>query len=998
MNLAKSTFALLMLSAILSPQELFATSTEATYPITSYQVYNYIEGVQSPYISLSGEWEFNYDGGSKYEKVVVPGELAMQGYAIEHNKPYYYKKSFTLPSDYKGKRVILRFDGVYSYAKLSVNGKFVRSHAGGFTRWESDITEFVKAGRKNEITLEVIDPIDDISYASGYAHHPIGGILREVAILAQPTHTLENFYLETDLDEAYDNATLNIGYTPNLGDDTQIKVSLSDPSGNRVELPKNILGALLPETYHQLAIDSPIKWDAEHPNLYELTIDLLEQDRTVASLTKKVGFRKIEIKEDQMLVNGVPVKLRGACRHDIYPTLGRTTTPYFDSLDVVRFKESNMNYVRTSHYPPSEAFVNYCDQMGIYVECETAVCFISTHRQKNYHPYSHTQDSVDFSHRYLAQCEEMVRTFRSNSSILFWSVGNECVYGTNFQASYDLVKGIDTTRPVIFSYPGTVKDAKVYDILSMHYQDVYGNLNQWGIEVKNFQHTGIPTVFDEWAHPACYTYKTLQDDPNIREFWGRSLDMMWSGLYNSRGGLGGAIWGYIDETFMLPQPSKGDSYWKEFARTAKPEDFQGNCVGYGEWGIVDVWRREKPEFWATKKAYSPVKVMNTSVERAIQGQPIVLSLYNRYDHTNLNELTMNYVVGTEEFSLAMPDVEPRQKSFVVLPSIGSYDVDYIDVSFTDQYGVVVDRERITIGKEKVELPDANHSARELSIEENTTHYIVKGADFEIPFNKNSGLIENAISFGKVFIEKGPIMHLGVNLNHLSGAEVRKSATSFEIDQKSWQKKSMIIEPKDGAVECVVKGSYDMVEMTLYITILPQGTMQLTYHIEGHPNGYLREAGLKFQVSSDFNHLSWLRRGYWSCYPQNSMSPSEGQCYIDRSEQVAYGKKPRQDWAFDTHNYYYWADRGANVDRPLTQMAKAMKENIYSYTLSKDNTTKESLAVVDQMADVACRIEKMPSDELMLYVNNQWDYPEIAWGNFCKIVEAQPLYGTITLQF
>lgn len=162
------------------------------------------------------------------------------------------------------------------------------------------------------------------------------------------------------------------------------------------------------------------------------------------------------------------------------------------------------------------------------------------------------------------------------------------------------------------------------------------------MSTRNFQGHGIPALFDEWAHPACYTYATLQTDPNIREFWGKSLDMMWSGLFNAPGGLGGAIWGYVDETFSLPEPKFGTSFWKEFARTAKPLDYQGNCVGYGEWGIVDVWRRQKPEFWSTKKAYSPVRLLVEDNLSFTTGQKLMLTIHNRFDHTNLNEIHATY--------------------------------------------------------------------------------------------------------------------------------------------------------------------------------------------------------------------------------------------------------------------------------------------------------------------------------------------------------------------
>ena len=130
-------------------------------------------------MSLSGTWAFKYSPQSRWTTIQVPGEAAMQGFAIEHDKPFFYKKTFIIPAD-QAEPVFFRFDGVYSHAKLSVNGKFVREHHGGFTRWETDITSLVRVGKKNEIQLEVADRLDEISYASGYAHHPIGGKLRDV--------------------------------------------------------------------------------------------------------------------------------------------------------------------------------------------------------------------------------------------------------------------------------------------------------------------------------------------------------------------------------------------------------------------------------------------------------------------------------------------------------------------------------------------------------------------------------------------------------------------------------------------------------------------------------------------------------------------------------------------------------------------------------------------------------------------------------------------------
>ena len=568
-----------------------------------YTLPSRLEGVRQSIFSLNGSWDFKYSPRSRWTTIQVPGEAAMQGFAIEHDKPFFYKKTFMIPDDFKGKRVILRFDGVYSHARLSVNGKFIREHHGGFTRWETDITPQIHIGRKNEIQLEVTDRLDEISYASGYAHHPIGGILRDVTLFALPESHVYDVNVETRLDSLYQDADLHFTCEYAGQNGTELRFKLIDAEGKKVNLQESSFDLIPGKNIFSLPIKNPLKWDAEHPNLYTLEVAIQQQGKVISSFNRHIGFRDIKIMKNRMLVNGHPVKLRGACRHDIHPTLGRTTTAELDSLDVILFKQSNMNFVRTSHYPPTERFLEFCDRYGIYVESETAVCFVDTYRQKNYAP-GKSQDDSTYTRRYLDQCQEMVKSFRSHPSILFWSIGNESVYGKNFQLCWDWVKATDTTRPVIFSYPGSAeeKKARIFDILSMHYQDVYGNINQWGMSTRNFQGHGIPTLYDEWAHPACYTYTTLQTDPNIREFWGKSIDMMWSGLFDAPGGLGGAIWGYIDETFALPEPKEGTSFWKEFAHTAKPKNYQGNCVGYGEWGIVDVWRRPKPEFWSTKKA------------------------------------------------------------------------------------------------------------------------------------------------------------------------------------------------------------------------------------------------------------------------------------------------------------------------------------------------------------------------------------------------------------
>ena len=986
-------------SFLLSGTKAFA-QVERLPDEASYPVLQELAGVETPAVLLSGTWQFRYSPDSKWDKIQVPGEPAMQGYAIEHDKPFTYRKSFTVPADYAGKHTILRFDGVYSYARLFVNDTFVREHHGGFTRWDTDITPFVRPGKKNEIRLEVTDRLDDISYASGYAHHPIGGILRDVTLFALPETCLYDFYAETHLDAAYEDAVLKIGYSSPVAGGAEVAYTLTEPSGRRYPLVQSRFPLEEGGNMNELPVKNPLKWDAEHPNLYTLTITLSKDGKEIGRFDCRIGFRDVKIEKARMLVNGMPVKLRGACRHDIHPTLGRTTTAELDSLDVILFKRSNMNFVRTSHYPPTERFLEYCDRYGIYVESETAVCFVDTYRQKNYAP-GKTQDSAEFTPRYLSQCREMVKSFRSHPSILFWSIGNESVYGTNFQQCWDWVKATDKTRPVIFSYPGSVGEKEpVYDILSMHYQDINGNLNQWNRSTRGFQGEGIPALFDEWAHPACYTYATLQEDPNIREFWGHSLEKMWSGLFDAPGGLGGAIWGYVDETFMLPEPKVGTAFWKEFARTAKPEDYQGKCVGYGEWGIVDVWRREKPEFWATKKAYSPVRLMTTEVPSFLSGQRLLLPVYNRFDHTDLNEIKIRYTYKGVEKELPAPSIAPHQKGLLVIPAEAWEEGELLSICFYTATGELLDAEQVSLGSDyHVRLADSEASPVNgvLQVEETAGMMTIKGDGFEIPFSKETGLICNATSKGQVIIEKGPFLHLDINLNHLTGAEVRKSARKFLTSDSDWKKQSLTYTRKEGAVEVALSGFYQDVQTDILIRISPAGEMNVSYVVAGQPNGYLRETGLSFYLPERLDYLQWERKGMWSCYPEGAFAGNTGETSLYNPKQVRYGENPAQPWSADTHNYYYWADAGANCDRPLTQMAKGMKENIYRYTLSATGV-KAGLTVCSPDASLACRTSKRGDGQLMLYINNRWDYPEIAWGNYCKTLEAVPCYGEMKIRF
>ena len=233
---------------------------------------------------------------------------------------------------------------------------------------------------------------------------------------------------------------------------------------------------------------------------------------------------------------------------------------------------------------------------------------------------------------------------------------------------------------------------------------------------------------------------------------------------------------------------------------------------------------------------------------------------------------------------------------------------------------------------------------------------------------------------------------------MTGAEVRKAATRFMILEEDWKKSAFSYRQEtNGDVYIDLAGNYKEVTVDFSIKITPDGQLEVDYLTDGAPNGFLRETGLSFHLADAIQQLDWKRKGYWNYYPEKAFAGNEGKTALYISKQAAYGKEPLQPWGDDTHNYYYWADAGANCRYPLTQTAKGMKENIYYYTLSTASPSIHQLSVLSTDASVACRINKQPDDQLILYVNNCWDYPEIAWGNFCKTLEALPCFGKIKMR-
>jgi beta-galactosidase len=939
-----------------------------------------VTGTAEPVISLNGIWKIslappenfflNEINTSDWKDISVPGECAMQGFSIKHNTQYVYKKLIEIPADYSGKIIKIRFEGVYSYAKVWVNGKFIRDHSGGFTPWECNISGIAEPGKSAWLTVGFTDMDNEMSYASGYAKHPIGGILRSVSLIAVPSELPEAVYVTTKFDHRYRNATLNIKVVKNPGGSSWIGFKMYDRKGAQVRLTDRRYKLTSDTTGFSFRVNDPVKWIAEDPALYTLVTEVFDESILTASLKTRFGFREVKVNGNKLLVNGMEVKLRGACRHDIHPVLGRVSTAEYDLKDVLLAKEANMNYIRTSHYPPSESFLRYCDEYGLYVEDESAVCFVNTHRSGFYKDLK--QNGPEFFTQQLSQVKEMVFNHFNHPSVIIWSLGNESQFNEGFKTGYDFIKSFDVTRPVMFSYPGSVPDSvKCYDIISLHYPSWRGELSQWGIKVQKFSYADMPVIYDEWAHVPCYNKPELKEDMNVRNFWGESLDSMWTGVFASGGGAGGAVWGMIDETFMLPDTMSGYNKWWGIQEESNGiKMLEGPAVGYGEWGIIDTWRRRKPEFWNTKKAYSPVRITVSEITSFKSGTPLEVPVYNRFDHTNLKDIITEWSYRGRKAVDRIWNIEPHKKGVIKLRASGWLAGETVNIRFLTKDSMLIDEYNLRLGKYEIPVPEIIESNFTIG-DKGNGKVIIETTGMYFTLNEKSGMIENLISGADTIIRSGPWF------NFRYPDKDQGSVKTFSGIKDKFIPSSVWFDQKGNIVNISVSGSYGEIKINWLLTIKGDKILDLSYSVNGLPEKIkVEEAGLIFITGNKFQTLNWERNSYWNAYPAGHPGAGTGNAKLDLFNKKNYRQLPGSEWALDNSSFYY---DGLKPLMNLSYLASSLKENIFLYNLS---TADNKGITVSSDGKHACRISK-EGNSYRLNIDRYWDYLSIGWGNYFR---------------
>lgn len=628
------------------------------------------------YMSIEGEWRFNfvqhyynaptdfyqvgYDDSS-WQMFPVPGLFEMNGYGdriyvnvgyiwrnqFDNNPPYVeernnyvgsYRQSYTIPEEWRGNKVYIHVGSATSNLKVWVNGKYVGYSEDSKMEAEFDITSYVEYGKKNLIAMQIMRWCDG-SYIEDQDFWRFTGIAREVYLYTRPLSHIEDYRVVTNLDANYKDAEMVLTTTFENGAGTYLLTQLIDADGVEILRQKSPLQVAADGIVEQrFKLKNPKKWSAETPYLYTLYQTLLSESGSVIEvIPQKVGFRKVEIRDRQLLVNGKPILIKGVNRHEMDPETGYLVSEDRMVEDIRIMKEMNINAVRTSHYPNDPRWYDLCDKYGIYLVAEANI---------EGHGMMYTNSQLAANEEYLQAHLERnmsnVITFKNHPSIIVWSMGNEDGDGNNFEECYRWIRSYDTTRPV--QYEGSTWARRHSDIACPMYVDYQGMINhEKGDDVR-------PMIACEYAHAMG------NSQGGFREYW----DI----IREHRSLQGGFIWDFVDQA-VYGVNEEGNTIFQYGGDAGRypASDGNFNCNG-----LIAPDRRWNPHAYEVRHQYQDVWVTPLDI---MKGE---VEIYNEYSFRDLSAyylhwiLTANGVVVAEQ-DCKLPQVAPGGRVKMVLPKL-----------------------------------------------------------------------------------------------------------------------------------------------------------------------------------------------------------------------------------------------------------------------------------------------------------------------------------------
>ena len=855
----------------------------------------------------------------------------------ERNPVGQYRRSFQLPAGWEARgQTFLRFEGVMSAFYVWINGERVGYSQGSMEPSEFNITNYLHAG-ENQIALEVYR-YSDGSYLEDQDFWRFGGIHRSIHLLHTPDIRIRDYAVRTlPVSTDYQDFILQIDpqfsvYRGMTGKGTTLQGVLKDASGREIATLKGDVEDILDlehkagrmnEWYPQrgprklgrmsATIKSPKRWTAETPYLYKLHLTLLTAEgEVIEQVEQSVGFRSVEIRNGQLLVNGAPVRFRGVNRHEHDPRTARVMSEERMLQDILLMKQANINAVRTSHYPNVSRWYELCDSLGLYVMDEADI---------EEHGLRGTLASTpDWHAAFLDRAVRMAERDKNHPSIVMWSMGNESGYGPNFAAISAWLHDFDPTRPVHYEGAqgaGGEPDPKTVDVISRFYTRVKQEYLNPGIaegedkeraenarwerllEIAERTNDNRPVMTSEYAHSMGYALG------NFKEYWDE--------IYSNPRMLGGFIWDWVDQGIYktLPDGRIMVAYGGDFGDKPNLKAFCFN-------GLLMSDRETTPKYWEVKKVYSPVELRVESGE---------LRVTNRNHHTDLSQYRCLWTLSIDgkqkdQGEITLPEVAPGESETIPLPvSIAGKKASAkatsdlrLTISFIlkrdalwAKAGHEVAWEQFCI-QEGALLSSKLENRGRLKVRADEEHLSISGSGFSIQWEKNAtGSLTSLTYHGKEMLAHPADFPLQpvtqafrapTDNDKSFGNWLAKDWSLHQMDNPRISLDSFKHEVReDGAVIVRVqtRNRYKegMIVTKFLYTVLSDGTIDLKTTFQ--PQGILPELprlGIAFCLSSDYNTFIWQGRGPQDNYPDRKTSAAVGLWKRSVADQYVHYPRPQ----------------------------------------------------------------------------------------------------------
>ena len=848
------------------------------------------------YLSMEGMWKFNfvkdhnkrpanffalkYDD-SQWKDFPVPGLFELNGYGdatyknigyawatqFDPNPPYIselnnytgsYRRTFELPKSWKGKDVYFHVGSATSNLTLWVNGKYVGYSEDSKVAAEFNISKYLKPG-KNLIAMQVMRWCDG-SYFEDQDFWRFTGIAREVYLYARPKLHAADIRLNAALENNYQDGVLN--YKVSLkGGKTDVAITLCDKDGKQIAQATGAQGVI--------KVPKVNAWTAETPYLYKAYITLKNKQGAAEVIPQKVGFRNVEIKNAQLLVNGQPVLVKGADRHEMDPDGGYVVSLERMIQDIKIMKQLNINAVRTSHYPCDPRWYDLCDEYGIYITAEANL---------ESHGMGYEEKSLakfpEYIVPHIERNEGNVKPLINHPSVIVWSLGNECGYGVNFEKAYDWVKACDKTRPAQYERGGYDSKTDIYCPMYIGYEESESYCKSNGTK---------PYIQCEYAHAMG------NSEGGFKEYW----DL----IRKYPKYQGGYIWDFVDQGLRDKSPVTGKeifTYGGDYGRYPG-SDYNFNCNG-----IIAPNRRLNPHAYEIQYVLQNVWIKDFDAENGS------FNVYNENFFKNIDDLSLTatlFANGVKLTTVAIPDtkgIAPQAtklvKSEALKSAIEKAEAEHATEEITINFafasdgsqplvdkGQVMARQQIVLNGYEFDKVDAPaNTGSKIEVEETNSYVKVSAERMSVTIGKKTGMIDYLDVDGEPMLKFRESMtpeFWRAPTDNDYGASLQKKMRVWKNPQmnlKSFDKS----ESKDSVV---LTANFEMpevkAELMLRYRINAAGEVAVTEKMTTDKEAKVADLfryGMQLQMPASFSKLEYYGRG-----------PEEN--YIDRHSSSFIGK-------------------------------------------------------------------------------------------------------------